>query len=113
MNNKICNTKSFNVIGSRHSIISSVLYVDYFYNEISDLEKKERKVLFKFLFLNAFIISRHHSNLDSFENFIDRFDIYKDGNAAKFIEVFNKEYFYYYRKDFSVDSKELYKKAKM
>lgn len=112
MNNKICNTKSFNIIGSRHSIISSVLYVDYFYNEISDLEKEERKVLFKFLFLNAFIISRHHSNLDSFENFIDRFDIYKDGNAAKFIEVFNKEYFYYYRKDFSVDSKELYKKAK-
>lgn len=112
MNNKIGNVKSFNEISSRHSIISSVVYIDYFYNEILELEKEERKVLFKFLFLNAFIISRHHSNLDSFENFIDRFDIYKDGNATKFIEVFNKEYFNYYRKEFSVDSEKLYQKAK-
>lgn len=109
MQNEIINGKAFTEIRSRHSIISAVIYIDYFYDEILKLEKEERKVLFNFLFFNSFIISRHHSNLDSFENFIDKFDIEKDGQAAKFIDIFNKEYSTFYKRNFNRNAKKLYK----
>lgn len=112
MENKFDYGKSFSEISTRHSIISSVLYIDYFYDEILKLEKDERKILLNFLFINAFIISRHHSTLDSFENFIDTFDIEKDGNAEKLIEIFNREYQSFYKKEFKREGKNFYTKGK-
>lgn len=112
MQNKIGNEKAFTEISSSHSAISAVIYIDNFLDKILELEKEERKILLNFLFINAFIISRHHSNLDSFENFIEKFDIEKDGKIAKFINVFNIEYCKFYNKVFNRNVGKLYKKIK-
>ncbi|MBD5136023.1 MAG: CRISPR-associated helicase Cas3' [Lachnospiraceae bacterium] len=53
--------------GSRHSILSATIYLDYFMNEIenSNLSSLEKYRLKYIAFLNSFIISRHHSDLSS------------------------------------------------
>lgn len=67
INISIRKIKSF---GSKHSLISSLLYMDYFLDKLEKIEdKEEQKQLRTFIIVNAFIISRHHSHLNSLNDF--------------------------------------------
>lgn len=66
--------EGFGKFSSRHSIVSSICYFTYFSEEIKKTEDKETaKYLRHLLFLNAFVISRHHSNLTDFSEFVKQF----------------------------------------
>ncbi len=60
------------IISSNHSILSAVLYIQYYIDKIKlfTKNKSEKNVLRAFVFLNAYIISRHHSDLCAFSEFL-------------------------------------------
>lgn len=60
-----------NNIGSKHSILSSVFYLDYFITEINKcLEKTEKEILKDFAYIYSYIISRHHGSLSELEKYL-------------------------------------------
>jgi len=83
LHNKIFPTFNIECLdGNRHSLLSSVIYFDYFINEVNqeELTEPEKKKLKYFVFLNSFIISRHHSNLDG------------SGKEEKYLDVYYKSF---------------------
>lgn len=89
-NNLVKENKEYQnvAVGSKHSIISSVLYLDYFARELDNVDKEEKSILRVILFINAYIISRHHSSLNEFNNYINMFDY---GLGSDIIDLFNKD----------------------
>lgn len=84
---------------TNHSIYSSIIYIDYFLEEILNLGKaykigKDNKdVFFALLILNSYIISKHHSPLDDiklysgdFGKLMVEFEEYKIGGIKNVIE---------------------------
>lgn len=64
---------------SKHSMISAVWYLNYYYPYIGNLPKHEQTRMMILLHMNAYIIAKHHSDLDSFERFANNFDLDKEG----------------------------------
>lgn len=75
MDNKLnLNINPYGSIASKHSLLSSLCYVSCFINGIEEIENRdEQKVLRHFLFMNAYLISRHHSDLSNYEEFMQKF----------------------------------------
>lgn len=64
----------FGSFGSRHSRLSSMCYFTYFAEKIMEVEDKERRAFLRhLLFLNAYIIERHHSDFNDFNDFVKMF----------------------------------------
>lgn len=85
-------------ISTHHSMLSAVVYIDYFRKQIAGLPHTVKKVLNYFIYINAFIISRHHSDLEDFTKFNDLNSTIK---AA--ISLLTKTEFQYLRWDFTLD----------
>ncbi|WP_425447304.1 CRISPR-associated helicase Cas3' [Dethiothermospora halolimnae] len=68
---------------SNHSMLSSIIYIDIYFPKIRKFTKVERDLLLDFMMLNAYIISRHHGSLNSWEQFKEKFDL--DGEGEKLI----------------------------
>lgn len=68
--------------GNKHSMLSSVIYFDYFINEVNqeELTEPEKRKLKYFVFLNSYIISRHHSDLDG------------NGKEKKYLDVYYRSF---------------------
>ena len=63
-NNNFKNKVGLRFNNSNHSLLSSILYIDYFIKRIKDNKKLDKKgTLILFIILNSYIISRHHSGL--------------------------------------------------
>lgn len=84
--------------GTKHSMLSAAIYLDYFYEKIqeSPLSKDEKNVIHVFMLSNAYVISRHHGNLSGFEAFLEEFqqnrqlaDIFSCMNQGDFTEVYH------------------------
>lgn len=61
-----------NNIGSKHSILSSVFYLDYFLEKINGLEDKtEKEILKDFAYINSYIIARHHGKLTELKQYLE------------------------------------------
>lgn len=99
-NDRVEYSEEFCIIDSQHSIISSVLYIDYFMDRVLNLSKDDRVCIRPFLFFNAYIISKHHGNLDEFEKFLYCFD--EDEIGFKVIGIFNNTYKNIYIKEFTL-----------
>jgi len=57
-------------INSKHSMLSACIYFTYYLNKILELKgRDEKSLLITFLFLNSFIISKHHGSLSEFSQF--------------------------------------------
>lgn len=113
MNNKIINKEIFVNLGSKHSIISSIFYLDYFIEEVDKykkLDKKTFKKLSHILFLNSYIISRHHGDLSGFSEFVDSFHEDYPGDASKVIESLENET---YKEIYNKNISPLHKKMKI
>lgn len=84
-NRRIVESDIFHCVGKKHSVISSVLYMDYFLKRIKDIESKEdKKRLRIFLFLHGYIVERHHSDLEDFEHFLNSME---DGNGSYIVNI--------------------------
>ena len=88
-------------LDSKHSILSAYIYLGYFLNKISLLDKNDYKILKRITYINAFVISRHHSKIDDFRTcFIDKFDsddklekrIIDWVNSDEFVKQFNVDF---------------------
>lgn len=71
-NRNIGNLGKFQCIGSRHSLLSSVLYIDYYLEKLKEaVESKEEKQFLRMLVIcHAYVIARHHSDLEGFHEFL-------------------------------------------
>jgi CRISPR-associated endonuclease/helicase Cas3 len=103
MNNKIDMLDVFLGGSSNHSIFSSILYIDYFVDESKSLDKDSRMKILEYIFLNSYIISKHHGSLDSFYKFLDKF--YRDENkeVLECIKLFTNKDSKLYKKDFKLN----------
>ena len=108
MDNKLFNYDEFKSVGSKHSIISAVIYIDYFWSRMDSLDRKNKSRLREFLFLNAYLISKHHGDLDSYESFINSFKVIdgNDGYGYRAINVLAKYYKEFYNKEFNITTED-------
>ncbi|QYR64034.1 CRISPR-associated helicase Cas3' [Fusobacterium animalis] len=75
------------VLGSDHSLLSASMFIAYYFGKIIDLieivETKKIVILFEILFALSYVISKHHGNLDSFEEYIEKLSRNNDENILK------------------------------
>ncbi|BDR75665.1 CRISPR-associated helicase Cas3' [Clostridium tetani] len=95
-NKEFENEEGLKFNNSNHSMLSSIIYINYFFREMGNLKHKEdREFLIVFLLLNSYIISKHHGSLDSFSEFRKR--LVENGEEGKRLyteqmPIFNKIY---------------------
>ena len=53
---------------SKHSLLSAYIYIAYYNNKVKDLPQNIKDIMMTFMYLNAFVISRHHSQINDFKN---------------------------------------------
>ena len=101
MKNKIkfSERSNFNLLSSRHSIISAVFYIDYFLDEVLSMSKEERNGIMPFMFFNSYIISKHHGNMDEFYEYLDGFN---EGDASKAIDALSNSHKDLFSKEFNL-----------
>lgn len=90
--------------GENHSLLSAVIYFDFFINEIdmTDIDNQTKKNLKYFVFLNSYIILKHHGNLarenednpieaysKKFSEGGEAFSILREMDNGKFAELYN------------------------
>lgn len=95
-NKKFKNKKGLRFNNSNHSMLSSLIYLNYFYDNIQKrAEKSDRRTLATFMLLNAYVISKHHGNFDSFDDFKFKF-LDSDGEGKKLyteeMDLYNEIY---------------------
>ena len=75
------------VLGSDHSLLSASMFIAYYFGKITDsieiVETKKIVILFEILFALSYVISKHHGNLDSFEEYIEKLSRNNDENILK------------------------------
>ncbi len=65
-----------NLNDSRHSLLSAYIYLDYFSWQLENIrsevpvENKSLRYLYELLFINAYLILKHHSDLDRYEQMV-------------------------------------------
>ncbi|MCI1946466.1 CRISPR-associated helicase Cas3' [Clostridium luticellarii] len=58
--------KNNTAVEKNHSLLGAYMYVSYFYKKIENINKRHDKFYLKyFMYLNSYIISKHHGFLDS------------------------------------------------
>lgn len=112
MKNRIGFSGKFINLRSKHSIISSILYIDYFIEDVLSLDEVSKYIMLKILFLNAYIISKHHGSLDNFEEFLDRFYVGSSSEIDECINIFKKEDIGLYKRKLKISYRYLEKCVK-
>lgn len=103
-NENIQDIQEIKDLGSNHSIVSAILYLDNFIEALKQIEsKEEKKILRLFIYSNAYIISRHHSNLDSFDDFLEKFNEFAD--AYNIVDAFTNNESLVYKKKLCLKNK--------
>ncbi|MEG0528804.1 MAG: CRISPR-associated helicase Cas3', partial [Bacilli bacterium] len=60
---------------SRHSFFSALIFFSYYFEEVDALENEEEyNLLFMLLLILSFIISKHHSSLMNFMDFVEKLE---------------------------------------
>lgn len=84
---KMQNDRAFHVkdsLNSNHSMLSAVIYYNHYFEKIKNIQvdKSNRELLLLFLVMNSYVISKHHGNFDTMEQFFQKFQeafgTYKD-----------------------------------
>lgn len=85
---------------SKHSILSSLMYMDIFQERIEQLPVKDQELLRFFIYIFAYIMSRHHTYLKSIEEFFsaikDEEDYYKEQYLEGYIRGKTEQMFLKY-----------------
>lgn len=79
--------------GTEHSFLSSILYLDYFFDLLEKeeaFEKKEKKKMMVIIWEHAYIISRHHSDLESLNSYAECTDSPEKRELIHFLSDQNK-----------------------
>ena len=75
------------VLASDHSLLSASMFIAYYFKKIVALiervETKKIVILLEILFALSYTISKHHGNLDSFEEYIEKLSRNNEENILK------------------------------
>ena len=75
------------VLASDHSLLSASMFIAYYFEKITALtetvETKKIVILLEILFALSYTISKHHGNLDSFEEYIEKLSKNNEENILK------------------------------
>ena len=75
------------VLASDHSLLSANMFIAYYFEKITALtetvETKKIVILLEILFALSYTISKHHGNLDSFEEYIEKLSKNNEENILK------------------------------
>ncbi len=77
MKNKSTIERKDLLMNTEHSFFSALIYLDYFWNKLDinqEMNKDDKKRLKYIILEHAYIIARHHSDLDEFSRFVQRFN---------------------------------------
>lgn len=97
----IVRNSAYNLTGSKHSVLSAVIYMDYYLDKSEQLENYDETCRMLLLIMcHGYLISRHHSGLVSMESFL--VGEQKD-ELEKAIKVLKKEYGNIGKKQFLFD----------
>lgn len=100
MNNPMFKNEQGNIsLGSEHSIISTIIYLEYFLSKSNEFSKEIRRKFRIITYINAYVISKHHGNLSLFEKFLDSFDCDADGDNIYKASIIRGEYKKYFNDD--------------
>lgn len=82
---------------SAHSLLSSFFYLDFFYAKLKEKKVgKEKEKYFRYiLWLNSYVISRHHSDLNDVGEYLEKFK--EKGEVEGLFEYFKKNNPDYYK----------------
>lgn len=98
---------AFKPVKSKHSGVSAVLYLDYYYQKIMELEnKEERNIMKEYLVCNSYIIERHHSGLVPLEKYMKNLN---SGDEADMIEELESGAGIGYKENFTLKARKLEK----
>ncbi len=98
-NNIFLKEKRDIILGSDHSIISAILYLEYFLPKSKDFPKAIRKQFRLITYINAYVISKHHGNLGEFKKFLDSFDPDTYGDNIYKANIVREKYKKYFGDD--------------
>lgn len=79
LGNKLQDVDISNDNNSHHSMLSVIIYIDYYFPKIRHFKGRQLETLLDFMILNAYVISRHHGGLTSIDNFKDSFKEDREG----------------------------------
>lgn len=85
---------------SRHSMLSSIIYIDNFFAKIKKIKGEERNVLLDFMIINSYVISRHHGHLNSLKDYQEKFNL--DGEGERLLEEERDLFEYTYSSDITI-----------
>lgn len=88
-----------NLSNSHHSMLSTIIYFDYYFEKLRSLSSADIEILLDFMVMNGYIISRHHSDLMSLKDFQDKFKKDSDEEGERLLTthrglyegIYNKE----------------------
>lgn len=105
-NERVKDAPVFACVGGRHSIISSVLYLEYFLGSLKDAvkDRADKKFMRRLLLLHAYIIERHHSDLGDFDKFLETLE---NGSGKDIIEIFEAGKCAAWKKEFRLSGKKM------
>lgn len=105
-NKQIVENNMFWHIGKKHSLISTIMYMDYYVDELKKKvkEKEEKEKLRPFIIYHAYVIERHHSDLKNFQEFLSSL---KSGPGKDVIDIFLEGKCKVYQKKFGLTEKKL------
>lgn len=103
-NSMFAKEKGNETLGTEHSIISAILYLEYFLPKSMDFPKDIRNKFRLLTYINAYVISKHHGSLGKFEDFLNTF-YEKDSNYNYCAEIIRNEYQKYFKINFFPENK--------
>lgn len=98
-NSEITESNMFSHLGRKHSLLSAIMYIDYYKEELRRRvkAKADKEKLRPFIIYHSYVIAQHHSDLKDFQGFItllkekagkDAIDIFLEGKC----EAYQKEF---------------------
>ena len=98
-NSEITESNMFSHLGRKHSLLSAIMYIDYYKEELRRRvkAKADKEKLRPFIIYHSYVIAQHHSDLKDFQGFItllekeegkDAIDIFLAGKC----EAYQKEF---------------------
>lgn len=85
-------------IGSKHSVLSSIMYLDYFLGYIAGLnDKDEQDKLKDLLYMYSYIISRHHGNMNDLKTYLE--DLTGKNTQSENLGLYAREWFRKWKKE--------------
>lgn len=97
---KLKSTEDLN--NSNHSMLSTIIYFDYYFEKLRNVPPSDIEVLLDFMVMNGYIISRHHSELMSLKDFKEKFKKDSDEEGERLLTTHRGLYEGTYRKEVKI-----------